>query len=74
MAEDEQLLILRKLAMQIDVPDELLMDCGVIPDTRPPRPPMPWRRRLYWRISDQRERLARRAFRIIAGYEMPDVD
>ena len=63
-----------KAATIIQVPDELLMDAGVIPDTRPPRPPLPWRTRLRYRIGDWRESLARRAYRIIAGYEVPDYD
>lgn len=62
----------RKVVSHISVPDELLMDCGVIPDTRPPRPPLPWRWRLRNRVASVREKLAYRAFRAIAGYDAPD--
>jgi hypothetical protein len=54
----------RKLFAYAYVPDELLMDMGVIPDTRPP---LPWRWRMRNRISDWRETAARRAYKIIAG-------
>lgn len=61
-------LIVRKLSSVIEVPDELLMAYGVIPDTRPPLPPTPWRWRLRNRVSNWRERTARRAYKVIAGY------
>jgi len=64
-------LLVTKSAMTIEVPDELLMDYGVIPDTRPPLPPAPWRWRIRNRISDWREQAARVAYRIIAG-DWPD--
>jgi hypothetical protein len=64
--DDEPIIV--KAASYIEVPDELLMDLGVIPDTRPPRPPAPWRHRLRNRVSDWRERAARRAYKVIAGY------
>jgi len=62
-----------KASAWVFAPDELLMDYGVIPDTRPPAR-IPWRRRLRWRLYDQREALARRAFKVIAGYDVPDGD
>lgn len=58
----------RKLSAVVEVPDELLMAYGLIPDTRPKPPPTPWRWRIRNGISDWRERTARRAFRVIAGY------
>lgn len=64
-------LVARKLVSYIEVPDELLMDAGLIPDTRPPRPPLPWRHRLRSKVSDWRERAARRAYKIVAG-DWPD--
>lgn len=65
-----ELLVTKRSAI-IEVPDELLMDYGLIPDTRPPRPPTPWRWRLRNRIADWRERAARLAYRAIAG-QWPD--
>jgi hypothetical protein len=62
----------RKLSATILVPNELLMDAGVIPDTRPPRAPLPWRTRLRFRLDDWREKLARRAYKLIAGYDVPE--
>jgi hypothetical protein len=44
--------------------DEVAMDAGMIPDTRP-RPAL--RRRLRWKAAAARERAARRAYRLIAG-------
>jgi hypothetical protein len=65
-------LVIAKSYAIIEVADELLMDAGVIPDTRPPLPPPSWRTRLRYRVDDAREALARRAYRLIAGYEVPD--
>jgi hypothetical protein len=58
----------RKLSAVIEVPDELLMDYGLIPDTRPKPPPPSWRTRLRWKRDEWRERTARRAYKVIAGY------
>jgi hypothetical protein len=60
----------------IHVSEEILMDEGIIPDTRP-QPPF-WlrqRRRLRWKLAALRERAARLAYRVIAGdwpYERGD--
>ena len=70
----EQLLIPEKFAMRLEISDELLMDYGLIPDTRPPRPPVPWRTRLRWRWHGTRGRLAERAYKLIAGHEVPEPD
>lgn len=70
----EQLLIPRKEAMVIEVPEELLMDCGVIPDTRPALPPPSWRTRLRWKLAELRRAAARRAYQLITGEEFPDVE
>ena len=65
-------LLITKRVSYIDVPDELLMDYGVIPDTRPPRPRPSRRTRLRWWITDRRAVLAKRAYRLIAGYDPYD--
>lgn len=57
-----------KLGGYIEVPDELLMAYGLIPDTRPPLPPTPWRWRAKQQIRAWREQAARAAYRVIAGY------
>lgn len=41
----------------IRVSDEILMDQGLIPDTRPPAPRWSRRRRLSWWWAERRERL-----------------
>ena len=61
----QELSVTRRAAV-IDVPDELLMDCGVIPDTREHKP-IPWRWRLKWKIQNARTRLAEIAYRVVAG-------
>lgn len=61
----------RKLSAVIQVPDELLMAYGLIPDTRPKPPPPSWRTRLRWKIGRWRTRAARRAYKIIDG-DWPD--
>jgi hypothetical protein len=57
-------------AAYIEVSNELLMDCGVIPDTRERRP-IPWRWRAKSKIREWRESAARVAYRAIAG-QWPD--
>jgi hypothetical protein len=63
--------VIIKAASYIEVPNELLMDYGVIPDTRPKPPPPSWRTRFRWKREQWRERAARRAYRIVAG-DWPD--
>jgi len=70
--DEEPQVAVQKFAAYIQVSEELAMDYGLIPDTRPPPPPVPWRRRLRWRVFELRERFARWAFRRIAGYDMPE--
>ena len=57
---------IRKIYGQIDVADELLNPRS--------RPPLPWRTRLRYRISDWRERVAERAYEIIAGHNLPEAE
>lgn len=73
MSDPEELLITKHVAY-LQVPEELLMDCGVIPDTRPPRPPPSRRTRFRWWRAAARDRLARRAYRVIAGEDVPEPD
>jgi hypothetical protein len=53
-----------KTSAWLPVSEEILMDEGIIPDTRP-RPAL--RKRLRWKAAAARERAARRAYRVIAG-------
>jgi hypothetical protein len=71
--EPEPELLIQKHAMYLQIPDELLMDYGAIPDTRP-RVPVSRRMRLRWRLDRDRERLARWAYRRIAGCDLPEED
>lgn len=71
--DDDQLLIPRKHAAYIEVSNDLLMDMGVIPDTREHKP-IPWRTRLRWRITDKRFALAGLAYRLIARQDLPGDD
>jgi hypothetical protein len=61
----------RKSAAWLLVPDELLMDAGAIPDTRVRRP-LSLRARARYRVAATRERAARLAYRLIAGYDVPE--
>jgi hypothetical protein len=61
----------RKMSATMLVPNELLMDQGVIPDTRE-HEPVPWRSRLRWKIRDARTRLGQIAYRVAAGEWPPD--
>ena len=67
-------LIARKAQAVVPISTHLLMDMGVIPDTRPPRPPTPppTRRQRFgeWRAR-LRMRLATRAYEIISGEDAP---
>ena len=68
-----QLLAATKQVSYIEVPDELLMDWGLIPDTREHKP-VPRRTRLRWRLGAQRERAAELAYRMISGHDVPESD
>lgn len=69
---DEHIRVI-KHAAYLPVSDELLMDAGVIPDTRPPVH-IPWRSRLRWRISERRERVGRKVGGWIAGVDLTERD
>lgn len=58
----------RLISSYIEVPNELLMDFGAIPDTRPKPPPPTWRQKLRSKAEEWREQGARRAYKAIAGY------
>lgn len=62
-----------KHAAYVPVSDELLMDAGVIPDTRPPVR-IPWHRRLRWRWQEWRERFGRKVGGWIAGVDLSERD
>jgi hypothetical protein len=66
-------LLVTKHAMTLPVSEELLMDCGAIPDTRE-RKPIARRARLRWWLSGRRERAAELAYRVIAGHDVPEED
>lgn len=72
MSEPE--LTVHKASAYVPISDELAMEYGLIPDTRPPLPPPSLRTRLRWRISALRERLAGWLCRVVAGYEMDHRD
>lgn len=66
-------LVPEKLSCLIQVPDELLMDAGVIPDTRIRKQPSR-RTRLRWRIDASREYVARWVYRRLTGEDVPEID
>ncbi len=68
MTLDDDVLRAVKFGGYIQVSEEVLMDQGLIPDTRPPLPPPPWRTRLRWWVEVRRERLGE----IIAGRRFDD--
>jgi hypothetical protein len=70
---DVQFLV-SKTAMHLEVPEELLMEYGVIPDTRTAPPPPSRRSRFRWWLSGRRESLGQRAYRLISGSDFPDGD
>jgi len=65
-----------KASAYLPVSKELLMDEGVIPDTRPKTEPpkTTWRPRFYWWRQRMKERLAFWLFEKLAGYPVPDPD
>lgn len=71
--EDGAPIIVEKVGAHIPVSDDLLMDTGVIPDTRPPVH-IPWWRRAHWRIQAWRERVGRKVGGWIAGVDLSDPD
>lgn len=61
-----------KLGVTLPVSEELLMDHGIIPDTRPPAPPIPRLRRARWAVSDWVWRQRRRAASKLAGFDVEE--
>ena len=59
----------RKHTMLVHIPEELLMDEGLIPDTRPPVH-IPWRRRIRWAAQDRIHRARLRVGSWIAGKDL----
>ncbi|MGI5286623.1 hypothetical protein ACQEVF_25245 [Nonomuraea polychroma] len=41
----------KKISFHMPISEELAMEYGLIPDTRPPVR-IPWRRRIHWRIQE----------------------
>jgi len=69
----------KKISAIIPVSQEMLMDVGAIPDSRPkiehPKHPKPtWRPRFYCWRSRQKERLTYWLFEKLMGYPVPDPD
>ena len=66
---------MRKLSVILPVSEEMPMDCGVIPDTRP-RPVLSRRERFaIWRrrkTDGARMAVAGRAYRLISGEDVPE--
>lgn len=66
-------LTVTKYGAHLLVSDEVLMDAGVIPDTRPPVR-IAWHRRLRWRWQAWRERAGRKVGGWIAGVDLSEQD
>lgn len=63
----------QKYGFTIPVPNELLMDMGIIPDTRKYVPPTRRERFRWWR-RNQRERLGIWVYERISGETFPSAD
>lgn len=74
MSTPDPELLITKHAMVMEIPEELLMDMGVIPDTRPAPKPVGWRRRLRWWFAAKRISVGGWAYRRIAGQDVPEDD
>lgn len=70
MTDDPEFTV-HKAAGYMRISDELAMDYGLIPDTRPPVH-IPWHRRLRWRLNDRWYQLRHRIGFWIAGYTPED--
>jgi len=64
--------LVKKEVGYIQVSNELLMDMGVIPDTRAPAPPTPWRIRFRWWRAQKREDIAVWVYEKLSGGKFPD--
>lgn len=64
--QPEHMFDVKRYAALIPVSEELLMEYGVIPDTRPPVV-IPWRHRVRWAFSEFRHRVGLRVGSWIAG-------
>jgi hypothetical protein len=50
-AMEEQQFTVRKMTAYQPISEELAMEYGLIPDTRPPAPRPSWRQRARWRVA-----------------------
>lgn len=66
-------LVVTKYSGYLVASDDVLMDAGAIPDTRPPVR-TPWHRRLRWRWQAWRERAGRKVGGWIAGVDLSERD
>jgi hypothetical protein len=66
---DEEFMV-RKLSAVVPMSEELAMERGLIPDTRPPAPPIPWSRRLRWRVDAAVAQARLRVGSRIAGVDL----
>jgi hypothetical protein len=61
----------KKLSVPMFISEELLMDYGVIPDTREHKP-ISRRTRIRWWFADKRDYFAAWVYKVLAGHELPD--
>jgi hypothetical protein len=63
----------RKLSYLTSMSEDLAMDYGLIPDTRPKPPPPPWYWRLRWRVAELIANVRLRVGARIAGVNPEDL-
>lgn len=49
--DDDREYTVRRFGYSMPISDELAMEYGLIPDTRPPAPRPSWRQRVRWRFQ-----------------------
>jgi hypothetical protein len=72
MRDKEPELLVKKMQALIPISYELLMDLGVIPDTRPPRKPPTRRERFRWWRSGLRDRFSIWLYERVSGQSFPE--
>lgn len=79
--DDQERIEVRKMSAYLPISIELALDCGLITEEQaraqgwtppPPRPPIPWRRRLRWQFQAWRERVGRRVGGWLAGVDLSE--
>lgn len=73
MAEEKPLIV-RKMTYSMPISEDLAMEYGLIPDTRPAPPPPTWRQRARWKMREMTWKVRWRLAAWIGGVPREDIE